>query len=137
MKATIRFSKNWNRKLNGQFFSSFRLPCSKYTPGNTLNVYCQDVYIFDAKVIQSTEVMLKYLTEYDTRLDAGLCRLDFIIMMKRMYPAIDFDKQPMVRVLFECIGHDDSVVGKAKPIHTDYTVSDFTSKKYVQTSLNL
>lgn len=137
MKQTIRFSKNWNRKLNGEFFTTFRLPSEKYTPDSTLRVECNDTYIYDAKVLHTKEVKLKDLTEYDTLPDAGLCRLDFMLMMKTMYPSYDFAEKPVIKVLLQCIGYDHGVVGQPKPRAADPTVGDVPRKIYVQPTLNL
>lgn len=97
----IPFSKNWNNKLNSEYFTSIRLPNRKYTPGNILEVHCSNEWRYNAMVLHSKEILLYKLTEYDTLIDAGMCRVDFIYMMKKMYPEYNFEEKPMVMLLFK------------------------------------
>lgn len=96
----ISFSKNWNNKLNSEYFTSIRPPHSKYTPGNILKVVCTEEWRYNAMIQHRKEIMLKDLTDYDTLIDAGMCRLDFICWMKSTYPTYDFAEKPIIKVLF-------------------------------------
>lgn len=101
MPDKLSFSKDWNKKLNADYYTTIRLPNKKYTPGNELQVYCKDRYIYNAKVLYSQEVMINKLTEYMTLIDAGMCKSDFQAMMLKMYPEYNFEKYPLVIVLLK------------------------------------
>lgn len=103
----IKFSNNWNNKLNCTFFTSIRLPHKKYTPGNILLVLSKGEYIYQAKVLHSKEVFLNKLTQFDTMIDAGMERTDFMYMMKKMYPTYDFEKYPLIMPLFKVLEPKD------------------------------
>ena len=87
----IKFSKNWNNKLNCLFFTTIRLATKEKVTyyesnvGNTFEVKVEnDVH---SKAILKTTSVLKLceLKHQLVFLDAGMNYIDFCDMMKKMY----------------------------------------------------
>lgn len=46
----ISFKKNWNNKLNNEYFTSYRLLSSKWKIGNHYQVYLNEKYMFNVEL---------------------------------------------------------------------------------------
>ena len=72
----LRFLKNWNNKLSGDYFTSIRLAGEKYRRGNTLKLLLWDKGIYrtlgTVRVVDAKPLRLHQITPYISYLDAGM-----------------------------------------------------------------
>lgn len=90
---TISFSKNWNKKLDCDFFTTVRLfeeNKEKYylkNRGKSFDVLLNGKKYCSAKLVMVEESFLEHIVdlEFLCYLDAGLNGQDFFGLMKKMY----------------------------------------------------
>lgn len=72
----LRFLKNWNNKLTGDYFTSIRLASEKYRRGNTLKLLLWDKGIYRTlgmvRVVEAKPLRLHQITPWISYLDAGM-----------------------------------------------------------------
>lgn len=100
----VKFSENWNGKLNNKAFTTFR-PHSPnhYKVGKIFTVSVAGRPFCNAKVLAIKTLKLNDITEFEARLDTGFSKLHFINTVKKMYKsrAFFYDKQLFDLILFE------------------------------------
>jgi hypothetical protein len=82
----LAFSYNWNKKLEGNCFTTLRLS-DKYPPGTIVEVSCKTVKPFVARVVDRKKLTKPDLNEWICRLDTGYSRDETLEILHRMYPA--------------------------------------------------
>ena len=101
---TIKFSTNWNGKLNNKTFTTFR-PHNPlhYRKGNLFVVDVNGRAFANAKIVAVETMKLHDITEFQARLDAGFSRREFIGLIRKLYKpkAFLFDRQLFDLILFE------------------------------------
>lgn len=83
---TIKFSYNWNNKLNGTIFTTIRRTPKK--ENEIVEIYLKDKYLFNAKVLSCREVYYRdLLKEKEIILtDTGIPTIEkFDDLVKKMY----------------------------------------------------
>jgi hypothetical protein len=70
--STIKFTKNYNSKLYGRYFTSIRIPQAKWVVGSYYDVILDDRHITYAQLLQIKILTLDQLPEYTAMLDTGL-----------------------------------------------------------------
>lgn len=89
--SRIKFIKNWNNKLNCDYFTSVRLKTEKnlgYYHGGLneeWDVLLNDVNFGKASLVSISIKALTDFTYIETYLDAGLKYVDFFELMEKMY----------------------------------------------------
>ena len=72
----LRFSTNWNNKLNCEFFTAIRLKSNSYKPGDTLRVLLEQNgalrTICDASIIEVRPLRIFQLNDWMCMLDSGM-----------------------------------------------------------------
>jgi hypothetical protein len=90
MDNTLRFSTNWNNKLQCDTFTTLRLDSDKYKVGEvykvTLKGHLKDIRIIDKKVL-----LLNQINDWIAFIDTGYNRDECINIIKRMYAKHDID----------------------------------------------
>lgn len=82
----ITFSSNWNRKLNCEYFTTIRLHNqAKYRKGRRYRIMERKREVGLAVAIDVKHIRMDQLTEWHSRLDAGMCLDDFRGMLFKMY----------------------------------------------------
>lgn len=85
----IRFSYNWNNKLNSNAFSTIRLPSRKYETGKEYEIVDENnTVVCHAILIEIKEFRLGRLTEGMARLDTGYSKQEAIDIINKMYKSI-------------------------------------------------
>lgn len=85
----IKFSQNWNKKLNCSAFTTIRRPQPGYfILGESYEVALQGVVVKVAKLIDIIEMPTDLLTETQCRLDTGYSRHETIEIFQKMYKEI-------------------------------------------------
>ena len=88
---TIRFSRNWNNKLDCNVFSTIRRAGKRrYEIGEYYRIE-QSEKTFWARCESVTLIKLSEITEEIALLDSGLSLDDFKVVMKRMHSGITDD----------------------------------------------
>jgi hypothetical protein len=70
--AEINFTKNYNSKLYGKYFTSIRIPGAKWIIGEHYKVILDDRMFTRAKLLHITIVQLHELPKYTAMLDTGM-----------------------------------------------------------------
>lgn len=103
----VRFLKNWNNKLTGDYFTSIRLRGEKYCRGNTLKLLLWERGIYrtlgQVRVVEAKPLRLHQITPYISYLDAGMDVDRTKDMLYHMYRerVQDVNEADFVLVLFE------------------------------------
>lgn len=104
---SIRFQRNWNNKLNCEYFTSIRIKAAKYQPGKILKMFLHQNGVYrnmgSVKVVEAKPLRLHQLSRSMTLLDAGLEVDKFKEMLWFMYKdrVSDLEKVDFVLLIFE------------------------------------
>ncbi len=110
---TIRFSTNWNGKLNNKSFTTLRVHDPlRYKAGTIFSVEVDGKLFVNAKVITVKTMTLSKVSEFEARLDSGYSRKEFINLIKRLYRnrAFLYNSQKFDLVLFERMDSQASLI---------------------------
>jgi uncharacterized protein YqfB (UPF0267 family) len=103
----IRFEKNYNNKLTGDYFTSIRLKDIKYRKGNRLKFLLMENGVWRTlgmvTVVDSKPLRLNQITEFMAYLDTGMGLNETKDMLYRRYKdqVKDLNTADFVLVLFE------------------------------------
>ena len=87
---TIRFSYNWNGKLNNKAFTTLRIHNpGKYTIGKTYNIELNGEFKGQAVLREKRVLQVKQLNDFICYLDTGYNQFETLNILRRMYKAID------------------------------------------------
>ena len=88
----IKFSTNWNNKLNCKAFTTIRLANPrKYFEGGLYNIYLKEKQIGIAAIMQIIPFKLVQLSDSISYLDTGYNKTETTRIFKQMYPNYDFE----------------------------------------------
>lgn len=97
----VEFSRNWNKKLNCDFFPTIRCTnTQKYYPGAVHRVICKGEYCFNAQIVSVQHTFLKDLPNMYCLMDAGHTHAETKALMKSIYPKYDFDKYTISIIIY-------------------------------------
>lgn len=86
---TLKFSYNWNNKLNCESFTTLRLQNKKYFPGSRFQIVLQqgqsELSLGIAEVEEVYRVIPMQLTNLTCRQDTGYSKEETLRMMANMY----------------------------------------------------
>jgi hypothetical protein len=83
---SISFSKNWNGKLDSQFYPTIRpYKLKDVKVGDIVEVLLNGKLYHQAKVLGIYEVKISNLNNLWTYIDAGVCKKQFIDIIKHIY----------------------------------------------------
>lgn len=103
----LRFTTNWNGKLNCSCFTTLRLHNeSKYVVGAVKNILLSGVLKGQASIIGVQTFLLKDISEYVARIDTALSAKECQQMIRTMYknyPLINWDNQLLDFVLLKYV----------------------------------
>jgi hypothetical protein len=87
MNKYIKFSNNWNNKLNSKAFTTIRIfnNSEYYKEGEIYDIKYQEKTIFQAKIIETKKIHASKLPSFITYLDAGFNRKEFMQIMEKIY----------------------------------------------------
>ncbi len=99
---TIRFSQNWNNKLNNtKAFTTIRLRNNSYKLGNVCNVELNGKSLGTAIVIKLIPCPIHQLPELLCFLDTGYNLQETQGIIKKIYRGINWDKEQLVILLMK------------------------------------
>lgn len=92
----IKFSTNWNNKLDCKCFTTIRLNNDKkYRVGEIYDIYLNEKYLGKAELIEKRKIHLQKINNFIAYLDTGYSAAKCKDMLKRMYkntnPLLDFN----------------------------------------------
>jgi hypothetical protein len=83
---TLRFSTNWNHKLDCDCFTSIReYSKERFFPGREIQIELKGEAICKARVVLVRECYIDNLTELDCYLDTGYSKAETIRILETMY----------------------------------------------------
>jgi isoleucyl-tRNA synthetase len=98
--ATLKFSYNWNNKLDCHAFTTIRLRNDlKYSFGKIFDIAFQDKPNGSAVVLEVKHFYLHQLTEFMARVDTGYSKEQCDNVIRTMYPKVDFTNQQLSFIL--------------------------------------
>ena len=101
--AKIGFSKNWNKKLDCEYFTTIRLESSKYKKGELFDIELHQIPLGKAEVVSTKTIYLDKLDEMTAALDSGLTLQEAKEKFYSMYPTINFLYKPVVIILLKYV----------------------------------
>src|SRR6218665_1822071 len=101
---TLKFSYNWNRKLNCKAFTTIRLHNpGKYAVGHSYEIFLKEKYHCHAKCIELKVFKMKDLNNYMAYLDTGYNKETTLEIVKKMYPKINVEEAYFDFILLEAM----------------------------------
>lgn len=98
----IKFSQDWNKKLNCYYFTTIRLyNPAKFTIGKKYFIYCKNELAYTAEVVTVKHCLLNELTEFECYQDTGYSRADTIALLKKMYKDVNFTTHKISIILLK------------------------------------
>ena len=100
----LKFSYNWNNKLNGKAFTTIRLyNPDKYKVNNLYNITLNNEFKGRARLLEIKKIKLNMINSWIALIDTGYDLLDFRAMIKRMYKnkVTDWENQFLHYLLFK------------------------------------
>ena len=87
---TIKFSSNWNNKLNNKAFTTLRIHNEhKYKVGSSYSIILNSETKGTARILEIRRLRLDQLNEFICHLDTGYCKASTITILERMYKGTD------------------------------------------------
>ena len=95
MEETLRFSNNWNNKLNCNSFTTLRLRNDKkYYSGAKVDVYLKNIHKGKGTIISVSHFTIDKINEFIARIDTGYSAEECKNIIKEMYkkgtPPVDW-----------------------------------------------
>ena len=106
---TLKFSYNWNNKLETKHFTTIRLS-PRFQVGEIVGVELKGKRMNNAKCIGKQETRIYHLKEYECYLDTGYGVEQTKAILKRMYAGKDWERLPVYIYLFKSLGHKESPI---------------------------
>ena len=90
----LKFSYNWNKKLECKTFTTLRLS-KAYKVNDFIKVTCKGIEDFDAQIIGKKSFLLKDINDYVAYIDTGYDAEECKNILRKMYKNknVDWDKQ--------------------------------------------
>ena len=88
----LKFSYNWNNKLDCKVFTTLRLS-SKYEVGDLVEVKLNSLYKFNAIIIGKKVIKMEKINDYIAYLDTGYDTDECRGILKKMYKDVDWTTQ--------------------------------------------
>ncbi len=88
---TIKFSYNWNKKLENTCFTTIRLQNSKYKIGEIYTIQAKGITDFEGKIIDIKHLYLNEISEFIARIDTGYSKEKCTEIIRTMYKKSVFD----------------------------------------------
>lgn len=88
----LKFSTNWNNKLDSKYFTTLRMS-DRYTGFNVILIEFKGRYKV-AKIVECRKLQLKCLNDWICYLDTGYSKLETLNILQKMYnlKSTDLDK---------------------------------------------
>lgn len=105
--SRVKFSRNWNNKLDCKFFTTLRLDEDQFEIGKTYDIYLLEGGDFKpykrAKCVGVKRLKFNQLSQYLIAMDIGKPLQEGLHMIRRMYDkkVDDWNTQKFVYPLFE------------------------------------
>lgn len=96
----LRFMKNWNKKLDCEYFTTIRKKSSYYKSGQDYQVLLNGKELGIANCFTCEDIDLSKISTIDLALDTGMGGADSHALFKKMY-GNEVYKIPFVRLLLK------------------------------------
>lgn len=109
----IKFSTNWNNKLDSLYYTTIRLGSFKYHVGRDYDITLKEkhLHIAQLKIIRIRK--LWDIDEHEFMLDTGYDKMESINMLIGMYPKVEWKDQ---RVFYMVLKRIDLYNKSTQPI---------------------
>lgn len=98
MSEIIKFSFNWNDKLNTRTFTTIRKH-DHFEEGKIYSIFLKENYLFEAKIIVKKFILIESISTSRAYLETGYNRINTINIIKKMYPNVDWSKEHLIWLL--------------------------------------
>lgn len=89
----IKFSTNWNNKLDCLYYTTIRLGNFKYQLGRDYDIVLKEKHLHIAQIKQIRIRSLWEIDEHEFMLDTGYEKIESLNIIMGMYKNIDWNKQ--------------------------------------------
>jgi hypothetical protein len=111
---TIKYSYNWNNKLNCDIYTTIRLATGKYKLNETYAVNLKGTHISNAIVLDVQVITIDQLKPWIAYLDTGYSLKETKEILYKMYPNADWHTQLIAVILCKRIPLETEVTTAAK-----------------------
>lgn len=101
MDNTIKFSTNWNKKLDCNYFTTIRLMSKKFEVSRIYDIELKNEHHCKSIIINIAYIKLADLNDFNCYLDTGYSVEETKNIFKKMYPAIDFTVTNLAIILLK------------------------------------
>lgn len=96
----LKFSYNWNKKLDCHAFTTIRLfNPNKHFVGQLVKLFIKDKHIGEGAIADVSVFQLNSLNSFMAYLDTGYSAQEAVAIIKKMYPKVDFNNTRLVMLL--------------------------------------
>jgi len=85
----IKFSTNWNNKLDSLYYTTIRLGSFKYHIGRDYDIVLHNKHLHIAQIKHIAIKLLWEITDTEFMLDTGYDKIESINMFMKMYPNVE------------------------------------------------
>ena len=100
----LKFSRNWNNKLNNDYFTTIRIAdIKRFYVGKTMEIQLNDTHFCYTEIVKTYECFLDELKDLICYIDTGYNAATAKGMFRRMYEAqnIDFSQKKIQVILLK------------------------------------
>ena len=102
MQEEIKFSYNWNNKLNCTYFTTLRLRNDrKYQKGRDYRITLKGTTIGEAVIQEIRHFKINQLNDYITGIDMGYDSRTGVEIIKKMYATVRWENQDLSFILLK------------------------------------
>lgn len=102
MQKQLKFSTNWNNKLDCQCYTTLRLS-GDFQIGETVEVWHQKRFMHHGKIIDKKVINMDKINEWIAFIDTGYSRQECIQILRRMYKDITDEQWQSQNIYFYLI----------------------------------
>ena len=97
----IKFTYNWNNKLDCNFFTTIRLQSKKFEKNKNFEIVLKNQVHCKVVIVDMWICKINDLKDFVCYLDTGYNNKETINMFKKMYSGVDFTQTNMVLLLLK------------------------------------
>jgi hypothetical protein len=99
----LKFTQNWNNKLNTENFTTIRIAQDKYYIDCQFDIILQDQYLKTVKIIDIKQFKIDKLNDFTAYIDSGMNRTNLYQLLAQFYPKQNINKMDWYLILLQTI----------------------------------
>lgn len=111
---TIKFSTNWNNKLNCKFYTTLRLVNYKYQIGKVYQVELKGKTLHKVQIADIKIFGINDINSYVAGLDTGYTVGETKKILRTMYKEVNWETQRLALILLQVITDEEAQLFQSK-----------------------